>query len=376
MDRRGFILSGAAASVAFPGLAAQSGPPSTVASLPATTLLDLEAEARKLLGEGLFIFAAAGSGAEWTLHENRRAFDRYVILPEYLAGKGPPDTRSTLLGSSLSAPLFTAPMGAQALFHASADAGMAQGTAASGALMTLSGAASGSIESVAAADAGPKWFQLYLPEDQGQARSILQRAHAAGYGAVVFTVDALGMGNSEAMTRNGFDVTAALARVQPPASGPPARTKRLLSWADLAFVQKESGLPVILKGVLTPELARRAVASGVAGVQVSNHGGRQTDGLSAALDALPGVVEAVGGKVPVLMDGGIRRGVDVFKALALGAKAVGVGRPALYGLALGGRLGVQSVHDRLKLELASVMQAAGVDRIDQITGKYVRRAAA
>ncbi|MEO6378041.1 MAG: alpha-hydroxy acid oxidase, partial [Caulobacteraceae bacterium] len=142
-----------------------------------------------------------------------------------------------------------------------------------------------------------------------------------------------------------------------------------------AFVQKESGLPVILKGVLTPELARRAVAAGVAAVQVSNHGGRQTDGLPAALDALPDVVKAVGGRVPVVMDGGIRRGVDVFKALALGAKAVAIGRPALYGLALGGPLGVQSVYDRLRLELIATMQAAGVDRIDQIDGKYVRRIA-
>ena len=153
------------------------------------------------------------------------------------------------------------------------------------------------------------------------------------------------------------------------------RSKNRLSWDDLTFVQKESGLPVILKGVLTPELARRAVAAGVAAVQVSNHGGRQTDGLPPALEALPPVVDAVGGKVPVLMDSGIRRGVDVFKALALGAKAVGLGRPALYGLALGGHLGVQSVYERVKLELTLTMQGAGVDRIDQIAAKYVRHIA-
>ncbi|MEO6339832.1 MAG: alpha-hydroxy-acid oxidizing protein, partial [Caulobacteraceae bacterium] len=232
MDRRAFLLSGTAACAATQGLAATApqGPPTTVAALPVTTVLDLEAEAHKLLGEGLFTFAAGGSGAEWTLHENRRAFDRYVILPEYLAGRGAPDPRTTLLGASLSLPVLTAPMGAQALFHASADAGMAQGTAAAGALMTLSGAASGSIEGVAASGPGAKWFQLYLPEDPGQGRAILQRAHASGYSAVVFTVDALGMGNSEAMTRSGFDVNAALARVQPPGGGPPTRTKRLLGW--------------------------------------------------------------------------------------------------------------------------------------------------
>ena len=378
MDRRGFLISGAAAcAAAGPAFAASSGPPTTVAALPPRVVLDLEAQARALLGEDLFTFAASGSGAEWTLRENRRAFDRYVIVPEYLAGRGAPDPRATLLGASLALPVLTAPMGGQALFHASADAGMAEGTAAAGALMTLSGAAAESIEAVAAASKGPKWFQLYLPEDRGQARAILQRAHTAGYSAVAFTIDALGSGNSEALTRSGFDVGAALARVRPPATPPaaPTRSKRLLGWDDLAFVQKESGLPVVLKGVLTPELARRAVASGVAAVQVSNHGGRQTDGLPATLDVLPSVVQAVGGKVPVIVDGGIRRGVDIFKALALGAKAVAVGRPALYGLALGGKLGVQSVHERLKAELTATMLAAGVDRIEQIDGRFVRRAA-
>ena len=379
MDRRQFVLSGATALAAQAALASGAGAqPAAVAALKVVSLVDLEAQAKVVLGDGPFAFVADGSGAEWTLRENRRAFDRYMIIPDYLAGRGPPDLGTTVLGSALALPVFTAPMGGQGLIHASADVGMALGTSASGALMVMSGAATNSIEDVAKATTGPKWFQLYMPEDPAQARDILQRARAAGFTAVVLTIDALGSGNSEALGRTGFNVGAALAKIRAQstaARGPSARTKSRLGWDDLALVQKESGLPVILKGVLTPDLAKRAVARGVAAVQVSNHGGRQVDGLPAALDVLPSIVEAVGGRVPVLMDSGIRRGVDVFKALALGAKAVGLGRPALYGLALGGNLGVQSVYDRMKLELSMTMQGAGVDRIDQIGAKYVRKIA-
>jgi lactate oxidase len=382
MDRRELCLGAGSVLAALPALASAAAlplpTPSAVTALKITSLIDLEEQAQKVLGEGPFTFAAHGSGAEWTLRENRRAFERYEIIPDYLAGRNPPDLRTTILGSALSLPVFTAPIGAQGLIHASADVGMAQGTTASGTLMTMSGAATRSIEDVAAAATGPKWFKIYLPQDRGIARSFLQRAHAAGFTAIVFTIDALGSGNSEALARTGFDVGKAMAEASAKsgaAPGPSAPTKRGLGWDDVAFIQKESGLPVVLKGVLTPDLAKRAIEHGVAAIQVSNHGGRQTDGLPAALEVLPGIVEAVGGKVPVLMDSGIRRGVDVFKALALGANAVAVGRPALWGLALGGHLGVQSVYDRLKQELTSAMQAAGVDRVDQINAKYVRKIA-
>jgi isopentenyl diphosphate isomerase/L-lactate dehydrogenase-like FMN-dependent dehydrogenase len=374
MDRRQFVSRSAAVLALQPAVAAAataSPPiPSAVGPLKIASLLDLEDQARRVLGEGAFTFAADGSGAEWTLHENRRAFDRYVINPDYLAGRAAPDLRTTILGHALSLPVFTCPMGSLGLIHATADVGMAQGTSASGALMTMSTRASRTIEQVAAAATGPKWYQLYMPRDRGQARAALQRARAAGFSAVVFTIDALGPGSSEALARTGYDLEVHIPHLADPA--PPSKYE--LGWDDLVFVLKEAGLPVILKGVLTPVLARRAAEAGVAAVQVSNHGGRQTDGLPAALDALPPVVEAVDGRVPVLMDSGIRRGVDVFKALALGAKAVGLGRPALYGLALGGPAGVQSVYDRLKLELALTMQGAGVDRVDQINSQYVRRA--
>ncbi|OYX34679.1 MAG: hypothetical protein B7Y99_05120 [Caulobacterales bacterium 32-69-10] len=377
MDRRGFLATGAAALATR--AAAQPVTPSAVAPIPVSRLADLEAQAHAVLGDGPFAFVAGGSGAEWTLRENRRAFDRWTIIPEYLSGRGPPDLRTRLLGIDLAAPLFTAPTGGQGLIHASADVGMAEGTWAAGALMTTSGAASRSLEAVAAATPGPKWWQLYMPADPGRARNLLQRARASGYRAVVFTVDALASGNSESLDRSGYDVGGSLRRLPPqvpatPAGTPPG-TRRSLSWDDITFIQKEGGLPVILKGVLTGQMARRAVQMGVAAVQVSNHGGRQLDGLPAALAVLPEIAAAVGGKVPVLMDSGIRRGVDVFKALALGADAVGLGRPALYGLALGGNLGVQSVYERLKTELSATMQSAGVDRIDQITETRLRKVA-
>jgi isopentenyl diphosphate isomerase/L-lactate dehydrogenase-like FMN-dependent dehydrogenase len=380
MDRRGFLASGAAA-LAAPAMAQSATPatPSAAARIPVSRLADLEAQAHAALGDGPFAFVAGGSGAEWTLRENRRAFDRWAIIPEYLSGRGPPDLRIKLLGADLQLPVFTCPTGGQGVVHASADVGMAEGTAAAGALMTCSGASSRSLEEVAAATPGPKWYQLYMPADPGRARSVLQRAKAAGYRAVVFTIDALAAGNSESLDRSGYDLGGALRRMPPqvpatPAGTPPG-TRRTLSWDDLTFVQKESGLPVILKGVLTPQQARRAVQMGAVAVQVSNHGGRQLDGLPAALDVLPEIVAAVGGKATVLMDSGIRRGVDVFKALALGADAVGLGRPALYGLALGGNLGVQSVYERLKSELSATMQSAGVDRIDQITETRLRKVA-
>jgi isopentenyl diphosphate isomerase/L-lactate dehydrogenase-like FMN-dependent dehydrogenase len=381
-DRRGFLQTGAAALAASGGLGsvahAQALVSSTVAALKVSGLVDLEPQAQKVLSEGAFAYIASGSGAEWTLKENRRAFDRYEFVPDYMAGRRPPDLRTTILGSAISLPVITAPTGGMVVAHASADIGMARGTGASDTLMTMSGAASRSIEDVAKATPGPKWYQIYLPTDPGIARETLQRARAAGFTAIVFTIDGLGPGNSEATNRLGFGVGAASAAILAQLGLPPApmrETKRNLGWDDLVFVQKESGLPVILKGVLTPELARRGIERGAAGIQCSNHGGRQVDGLPAALDALPRVAEAVHGRVPVIMDSGIRRGVDVFKALALGADVVAIGRPALYGLTLGGELGVKSVYDRLKLELTLTMTGMGVDRVDQIDAKYLRKIA-
>jgi isopentenyl diphosphate isomerase/L-lactate dehydrogenase-like FMN-dependent dehydrogenase len=321
-------------------------------------------------------------GAEWTLHENRRAFGHYVIEPQYLGGRPPPDLSTTLMGARLAAPLITAPVGGQGLFHATADVGTALGTKASGLLMTCSGASTNTLEQVAEAiGPGPKWFQVYMPADKGEAAELMQRVKAAGYTAVVFTVDALGAGNSEALQRTGFPtgraLQAAAARLTAGAPGAGYKRgpqKRSYGWDDVALIQKASGLPVLLKGVLTPGLAVEGIRRGVAGIQVSNHGGRQIDAVPAAIDALGPVVDAVKGRVPIIVDSGFRRGTDVFKALALGADAVAMGRPVMYGLALGGSEGVKSVYDKLKQELTSTMQAAGCSRVSEITRAFVAKA--
>lgn len=235
------------------------------------------------------------------------------------------------------------------------------------------------LEEIAAAGRGPKWFQLYYAKDSGVNRELIQRAKAAGATAIVFTVDLEWAGNREADKRNGFVFPETLPFPNLP-DAPKGATlaelfsifKRNLDFSDLEFIAKESGLPVVVKGILSPENARQAVARGAAAIQVSNHGGRQLDTVPAAIAALPSIAEAVGGKVPVYLDGGVRRGVHVFKALALGADAVAVGRPTLYGLALGGAAGVTSVLNTLKTELQLAMKLAGTPGIADIGRKFVK----
>lgn len=385
-DRRA-LLASAGALIAAPALAQEASlsvPPSRTGPITLYDLEELEAEAAKVLGPGPFSFVAGGVGAEWTLHENRRAFGRYVIEPQYLGGRPPPDLSTTLMGMKLAAPLITTPVGGQGLFHASADVGCALGTKASGLLMTASGASTNTLEQIAEAiGPGPKWYQIYMPADRGEAAELMQRVRAAGYTAVVFTIDALGAGNSESLQRSGFPTGRALAAASarlttgaPGAGYKRGPQKRTYGWDDVEFIQKASGLPVLLKGVLTPGLAAEGIRRGAAGIQVSNHGGRQLDTVPAAIDALGPICDAVKGRAPVIVDSGFRRGTDVFKALAMGADAVAMGRPVMYGLALGGADGVKSVYDKLKQELTSTMQAAGAGRIADITKAYLGRAQA
>lgn len=350
-----------------PPAAAPYKAPSGERALKIANLNDLEQEAARLIPEGAFAFIANGSGNEWTLRENRRAFDRQVLRPHYLVGKPAPDLSTTILGQQLSMPILTAPMGAHGLAHVSAEVGTAKGTGAAGTLMAVSTAANTRIEDIAAATKGPKWFQIYLSDDPGPSRELLQRAKAAGYSAIIFTIDAFAPGGSDKATRLGFSFPPNLPLVN---SGTPF-FKKSLSWDDVAFIQQTTDLPLILKGVLTPDMATQAIERGAAAIQVSNHGGRQLDGVAAALDALPAIVKAVDGRVPIIMDSGIRRGTDVFKALALGANVVGLGRPVLYGLALGGATGVESVYAHIKQELIHTMTVAGAASIKEIQRDFL-----
>lgn len=339
-------------------------------------LRDIEAEAEKILPPESFAYIAGGAGDEWTMRMNEEAFNDWVVEPSYLSGVLKPDLATSLLGERLSLPLIAAPMGAHGRVHALKEVPSAKGTSAVGALYVTTTSANLSMEEVAAAATGPKWYQIYFPADAGFAREQLQRARAAGYTAIVLTVDSTTFSNRERPIRLGIPSPDLGRGNMPntPGLGPAAaRFKTDLNWSDVAFCERESGLPVIIKGVLTAGMATEAVRRGCAAVWVSNHGGRGMDKLAPAISALPRVAAAVDGRVPIIIDSGFRRGQDVFEALALGASAIAIGRPVLYGLALGGSLGVQAVFQRLGAELEMVMQLAGTPDIAAITPEYVSR---
>jgi isopentenyl diphosphate isomerase/L-lactate dehydrogenase-like FMN-dependent dehydrogenase len=341
-------------------------------------LRDLEGEAEKILPPFSFAYISGGAGDEWTMRENEAAFNRWIIEPRYLAGVKEPDLTTTVLGSKLSLPVITAPMGEQGIAHALKETPNVKGTDSAGTLYTNTSVSDLSMEEIAAAASGPKWFQIYFPENRDYAGELLERAKAAGYSAIVVTVDNTTFSNRERPLRLGIPKPKLGSGngVRTPGIDPGAavRQKVDLNWDDVDFCRKKTGLPVIVKGVLTPAMAKDVVKHGCAGVWVSNHGGRAIDNTSAAVSALPPIAEAVAGETVLIMDGGIRRGQDVFRALALGADVTAIGRPVLYGMALGGSRGVQAVFERLKTELRMVMQLAGTADIPSITPDFVRRA--
>ncbi len=347
-------------------------------SLDIINLYDLEEEARKLIPAPQFGYISGGSGDEWTLRENTRAFDDFQIIPRYLAGVKEPDTTTELFGSKVDMPIFIPPMAAHGLTHTTAELGTARGAANAGTLFTAQTLANSPLEEIAKVSNGPKWFQIYFTKDMGINREMIRRAKAMGATAIVFTVDLEWSGNRETDKRNKFVFPHSLPFPNIP--GVPAGAtlaeitalfKRDLDFNDLEFLAKESSLPIIVKGIQSAENAKECVDHGAAAIQVSNHGGRQLDTVPAAIASLPHIIEAVGSKIPVYLDGGIRRGTHVFKALALGAKAVAIGRPILYALALGGAPGVTSVLNLLKDELKLCMKLAGCAAIKDIERKFI-----
>lgn len=369
MTAAGAAGAAGAATAAADAESAEGGPgvPSVVQPIRVFNLREMEERAKAVLPLANWSFIAGASGDEWTKAENEAAFHRVTLAPHFLGGVREVDTSTTLLGTKLAAPIIVCPMGNQGLAHATAEAGTAIGTAAQGLLMACSTASTLPMEAIMAASTGPKWFQLYMPEDRGLARELVTRAKAAGFKAILFTVDTQGGAPSERAMKAGFKP-----------SGKPhgnftkaATTNRGLSWDDVEFVQKTSGLPVLVKGVLTERTVKQAVAAGVAGIQVSNHGGRGVDGSPATITVLPRLVQAADGKLTIVLDSGIRRGKDVLRALALGAHAVGVGRPVYWGLGLGGSEGVKSVLAQLRFELQGVMMAMGASKLSDIDSSFV-----
>ncbi|MEW5930285.1 MAG: lactate 2-monooxygenase [Gemmatimonadota bacterium] len=386
----------------------------------------LEAAARRAMSPEAFAYVAGGAGTESTMAANRAAFERWRIVPRMLRDVSVRDTSVELFGARIPSPLLLAPIGVLEMAHPEADLAVARAAAAEGVPMIFSNQASVPMEACARAmgDA-PRWFQLYWSRSDELVTSFVRRAEACGCSAIVLTLDTTmlgwrprdlelgylpflrGMGIAQYTSDPVFRASLSQPLDAPPAEKPAVNLASLrafagmvrkypdaglrerlrsgapraavqrfiatysrpsLTWDDLGFLRDRTRLPILLKGILHPEDARMAVERGMDGVIVSNHGGRQVDGAVGALDALPGVVEAVGGRVPVLFDSGVRGGADVFRALALGAAAVCLGRPYAYGLAVAGEAGAREVVRNVAAEfdltmgLAGCTSAAGIGR--------------
>jgi 4-hydroxymandelate oxidase len=345
---------------------------------------DYERLAEQALPHDVFGYYAGGAEDEQTLRDNLLAWTRWHLRPRVLVDVGTVSTATTVLGQDVALPILLAPVAYQGLAHPEGECGSARAAAAAGTIMCLSTFANTAPAELAqAAPGGVHWFQLYWFRDQGAMRELVQQAVDARFGAVVLTVDAAVTARRERDMRTGFRITpdvpvpSVAAALGNPASGPPGELFALvtpsITWGRLEELSG-FGLPVVLKGIVTAEDARLACEHGAAAVVVSNHGGRQLDGGIPTADALAEVVEAVDGRIEVYVDGGVRRGSHVVKALALGARAVLVGRPFLWGLAVDGAAGVERVLELLRAELAHALALCGCTSPADVTSAHVVRA--
>lgn len=352
-------------------------------------IAEFEPLARERLPADTFDYVSGGAGDEVTLRENRAAFQRIKLRPRTLVDVAKVSTSTKVLGHGLTMPVLLAPAAFQRMVHPDAEIATVRAAARAGVVMIASTFTSASMEEIAEAG-GTRWFQLYCSRDRGLTQSLIQRAKEAGYTALCITVDVPRVGRrekdirnhaavpGEAMPRN-FKDRLNLSAV-PHAQQGSAIEKFVsdylvesLTWRDIDWICSITDLPVLIKGILTDEDARLAPDYGAAGVVVSNHGGRQLDGAPATIDVLEEVVEAVAGRAEVLLDSGVRRGTDVVKALALGARGVLIGRPYLWGLAADGEAGVATVLDLLKAELELALALLGCTSVREVTKERVRR---
>jgi 4-hydroxymandelate oxidase len=351
---------------------------------PPITVGEYEDRARAILPQMAFDYYAGGAEDEWTVRENRAAFSRYVLRPRVLVDVSSRDLTTRILGQDVSLPVLVAPTALHALANPEGEVATARGAASAGTVMIQSSLSSRTIEDVAAAR-GQRWFQLYVQRDRDLTAELVKRAEAAGCSAIVLTADLPVVGARDRDIRNDFqlpgDVRYVNMQVQRPPEGRGSGLAAFVgfqgdasvAWGDVAWLRSLTDLPFLLKGVVRADDARRAVDAGFEGIVVSNHGGRQLDGAVPSMDSLPEVVDAVGDRTEILVDGGVRRGSDVLKALALGARAVLVGRPILWGLAVGGEVGVRHVLDLLRAELDIAMAIAGCRTVADITPDLVAR---
>jgi 4-hydroxymandelate oxidase len=346
-------------------------------ALPVADLMQFEPLARRRLSRMAYDYVRSGGADEITMRENRLAFERLRLAPRVLADVSQLDTRISLFGAELDHPILLAPIAYHRLYRREGELGTARGASAAGAAMVISSFTTTSIEEIARNTRAPIWFQLYVQRDRAFTREMVQRAVAAGCKAVCLTVDTPVLGcrygqlsfglpsQIECVHLRGLKLkssapTHSVGGIYDPLFDP------AFDWRDLEWLRSIAGVPVLLKGVLSPEDGKRAIEHGADGIIVSNHGGRNLDLVPATIDALPRVVEAVAGRIPVLLDSGVRRGTDVLMALALGAKAVFVGRPYIYGLALGGAQGVERVVSILRSEFERAMALTGRRSIAEI----------
>jgi 4-hydroxymandelate oxidase len=346
-------------------------------------IYEFDAIARGKLTSMAYDYYASGAHDEITLHENHAAYDRIKLKYRVLRDISQRDISTTVLGHRIKMPVIIAPTAFHKLADPVGEVATVQAAGNAGTLMILSTLSTTSIEDVMTAATGPVWFQLYVYKDRQATKALVQRAEAAGCSALVLTVDAQIWGRRERDVRNRFQLPPGLSVKNLMPSGQEAFPKeaqdsglaayvaslfdQTLSWKDVEWLCSLTGLPVLLKGIVHPDDARQAVESGASGVIVSNHGGRQLDTAPATIEALPPIVDAVGGRIEVLIDGGIRRGTDVVKALAYGAKAVAVGRPILWGLAYDGQRGVEKVLDILRFEVDLALGLCGCSSVDQVS---------
>jgi len=346
------------------------------------SVADYEAAATERLPEPSLAFIMGGAGEQRTLDANIAAYDAIRLLPRVLVDVTVRGSETTVLGQRVSFPILIAPTAMHRIAHPDGELASARAAGSTGTIMILSLGSSLPVEDVMAAANGQVWFQAYVGRDRGLTTEVIGRAEASGCSALVVTVDAPVVGGRMAERRHGFEVlpewfasghTPMYGLTAPGASGASATElwDASLSWGDLIWLRSRTRMPIVLKGLLRADDAARAVAEGVEGIVVSNHGGRQLDSAVPTMHALPAVVDAVGGQSAVLVDGGIRRGGDVFKALALGAEAVLVGRPVMWGLAVNGQMGVEHVLRLLADELDLTMALCGATGVAGITADLV-----
>eukprot|EP00850_Spirogloea_muscicola_P016553 SM000135S26997 [mRNA] locus=s135:162876:166021:+ [translate_table: standard] len=361
---------------------AEVAPPAT----DAVNLLEFEKLAKEKLPKMVFDYYASGAEDQWSLKENRSAFERIRLRPRILIDVSVQDIRTEILGHKLSMPIMVAPTAMQRMAHPEGELATARAASKAGTAMVLSSWATSSVEEVASVGPGTRFFQLYVYKNRKVVEQLVRRAERAGFKAIALTVDTPRLGRREADIKNRFVLPPHLTlknfegldlghmdRTDDSglASYVAGQIDRSLSWKDVEWLKTITSMPILVKGVMSYEDAKLALTSGAAGIIVSNHGARQLDYVNATITALEEVVAAVDGKLPVFLDGGVRRGTDVFKALALGAKGVFIGRPVVFALATEGEHGVTKVLKMIREEFELAMALAGCNSLADIKRSHV-----